>query len=242
MRLRGGYTTYGQDIGVLMLDTQFPRLPGDVGNNASYPNVHLRYKVVKNAYGTRIMGKNPDPELLRPFIDAARELEADGCKAITTSCGFLAAFQKELASAVHVPVFTSAMILVPLIQRMINPDQEIAIFTERAWNLTENHLNQLGFSTKDIPVVVTGMPEGSPFPGLFIENNLEEDLEVLEECMREMTIRNMKEHPNTGAIVFECTNMGPFSKVVQDIAKVPVFGLSQLVEYMASVVNVPRYY
>ena len=27
MKLVGGYTNYGQDIGVLMLDTIFPRIP-----------------------------------------------------------------------------------------------------------------------------------------------------------------------------------------------------------------------
>ena len=242
MRLVGGYTNYGQDIGALMLDTVFPRIPGDVGNAKSYPNVHVRYKVVKDAFAGRVMGKERDPELLQPFIRAAQELEAEGCKAITTSCGFLANYQKELAKAVHIPVFTSAIMLVPLVRAMINPDLEIAIFTERAWNLTENHFLQAGFSSKDIPVVVSGMPEGSPFPALFIENNLSEEREVLQSCMEELTRRHMAEHPNTGAIIFECTNFGPFSRYVQDIAKVPVFGLNQLLEYIAACVDVRSYY
>jgi len=36
MKLKGGFTNYEQLIGVLMLDTQFPRPPGDIGNAASY--------------------------------------------------------------------------------------------------------------------------------------------------------------------------------------------------------------
>ena len=242
MHLVGGYTNYGKDIGILMLDTIFPRIPGDIGNAKSYPNVPVRYKVVKDAFCHRIMGQDHDPTLLQPFIQAAQELEAEGCRAITTSCGFLAKFQKELAACVHIPVFTSALMLVPLVRNMINPDLEIAIFTERPWNLTEDHFNQAGFSTKDIPVVVSGMPEGSPFPSLFIDNHLEEDREVLQECMEEMTRRHMKEHPNTGAIVFECTNFGPFSRQVQDIAKVPVFGINQLLEYIAACVDMRSYY
>lgn len=243
MRLVGGYTNYGQDIGVLMLDTRFPRIPGDIGNAKSYPNVHVRYKVVKDAYAPRIMAPDADPALLKPFIEAAQELEAEGCKAITTSCGFLAKFQKELAKSVNIPVFTSAMMLVPLVRTMINPDKEIAIFTERPWNLTEDHFNQLGWSSKDIPVVISGMPEGSPFPALFIDNtHIEEDREVLEECMKDMTRRHMEAHPNTGAIVFECTNFGPFSRQVQDIAKVPVFGVNQLLEWVAACVDVRSYY
>ena len=32
MKIIGGYTNYGQDIGILMLDTRFPRIIGDIGN------------------------------------------------------------------------------------------------------------------------------------------------------------------------------------------------------------------
>ena len=31
---RGGKTVYGAKLGILMLETEFPRVPGDVGNNA----------------------------------------------------------------------------------------------------------------------------------------------------------------------------------------------------------------
>jgi hypothetical protein len=37
--------------------------------------------------------------------------------------------------------------------------------------------------------------------------------------MREMTERHVKLHPDTGAIVFECTSFGPFTKLVHDKAK-----------------------
>ena len=104
MHLYGGYTNYGQNIGILMLDTRFPRIPGDIGNAKTYPGIPIRYRVVRNARADRIMGQDPDPSLLQPFIDAAKELEAEGCRAITTSCGFLAKFQKELAaSALYLP-------------------------------------------------------------------------------------------------------------------------------------------
>lgn len=241
MLLKGGYTNYGQDIGILMLDTRFPRIPGDIGNARSY-SVPVRYKIVKDAKASKVMGKEPEKELLELFIQGARELEAEGVKAITTSCGFLAAYQKDLAAAVNVPVFTSAMMLAPLVHTMINPAKKIGIFTERAWNINENHFNKAGWSSKDIPVCVSGMLEGSPFPALFIDGGLEEELEVLEGCMEELTRRHMKEHPDTGAIIFECTNFGPFSRMVQDISGVPVFGINQLLEYVAACVNVRTYY
>ena len=36
MNIRGGRTFYGQDIGILMMDTKFPRIPGDPGNAATF--------------------------------------------------------------------------------------------------------------------------------------------------------------------------------------------------------------
>ena len=145
MHLYGGYTNYGQNIGILMLDTRFPRIPGDIGNAKTNPGIPIRYRVVRNARADRIMGQDPDPALLQPFIDAAKELEAEGCRAITTSCGFLAKFQKELAASVSIPVFTSGMMLAHLAKQMIGSDKKVAIFTERAWNITEEHFTSLGF-------------------------------------------------------------------------------------------------
>ncbi len=37
----------------------------------------------------------------------AKEVEKEGVRAITTSCGFNAIFQEALANAVNIPVFTS---------------------------------------------------------------------------------------------------------------------------------------
>ena len=39
----GGKTVYGASVGILMLETQFPRIPGDMGNALSWPfPVHYR--------------------------------------------------------------------------------------------------------------------------------------------------------------------------------------------------------
>ena len=239
--IKGGFTNYGQAIGILMLDTKFPRIPGDIGNALTY-SFPVKYKIVKGAYCDKIMGSNIDNSLLNSFILAAQELENEGCLAITTSCGFLAGFQRQLADSVNIPVFTSALTLVPFVWSIINHNKSIGIFTERASFMNEYHFNNVGWSSKNIPVNITGMPEDSPFPKLFIGNQLEGNLNLLKGCMEEMTIRHMNTYKNTGAIVFECTNFGPFSKLVQDISGVPVFGINQLVEYINSCICIKRYY
>ena len=36
----------------------------------------VRYKIVRDAHATKILGDEPDPALLEPFMEAARELPA----------------------------------------------------------------------------------------------------------------------------------------------------------------------
>ncbi len=241
MRIKGGYTSYGQNIGILMMDTVFPRLIGDIGNARTY-KVPVRYYTVRNISTDKMDASNAEKLLLTPFIEAAKELEKEGCKAITTSCSFLTGFQKQLADAVSIPVFTNTLILAPFIHTMLNSRLKIGILTERADLIHDDYFKQLGWSSKDIPVSISGMPEDSPFSKLFIQDKLEEDLEVLEECMKELTLRHMEQNPDTGAIILECTNFAPFTNLIQNISGVPVFGINQLLEYIDSSICAPNYY
>lgn len=77
-----------------MLDTDFPRIPGDIGHPATFP-FSVRYRIVKGASPRRVV-KSADPLLLEPFVEAALDLERQGVRMITTSCGFLSIYQREL--------------------------------------------------------------------------------------------------------------------------------------------------
>ena len=238
--IKGGYTNYGQDIGILMMHTVFPRLIGDIGNARTF-SIPVRYCIV-DVDPLNMTEKNADERLLQPFIRAAQQLEAEGCKAITTSCGFLGSFQQQLADAVSRPVFTSTLLLVPMIRTMLNRNRSIGILTECADMMTEIHFNQAGWSSKDIPVHVSGLSPDSAFSQLIIGDNLEGNWEQMAECIQEMTQRHMEQHPDTGALLLECTNYAPFTKMIQDIAQVPVFSINQLVEYIDACVNAPNYH
>src|SRR5439155_20588665 len=136
-RVAGGFNQYGFTVGILMLDTRFPRIPGDMGNAGTFP-FPVRYHRVAGADPDRVVRQGA-AGLLGAFVDGARQLEREGVGAITTNCGFLVKFQRELATSVRVPVFTPSRLLVPLVHRLLPPGPPVGIMTLAATSPTPAH-------------------------------------------------------------------------------------------------------
>jgi len=234
----GGHTVYGISIGIILLDTKFPRISGDVGNSTTF-QFNVIYALVKNASSRRVLGG--DKTLLEPFIKAARHLEKQGVKAITTSCGFLALFQKEMANSINIPIFTSSLLQVPLVSNLIGREKKIGILTANSDMLTEKHLNAAGWSPRDYNVVICGMQDYPNFstPMLLNKTILEEELIRME--MVPVSKLMIEEHPEIGAFVFECTNMPPYAKAVQQATGRPVFDIVTLTNFVYHAVENKAY-
>lgn len=228
MIVTGGKNVYGESIGILMLDTKFPRIPGDIGNALTFP-FPVRYRKVSGATAARVV-KEADPSLIAPFIDAAKELEQEGVCAITTSCGFLAIFHQHLAQAVDIPVFSSSLLQLPLVAAMIGNDKKIGILTASKPHLTPLHFKGVG--AEGINKVIYGMEEQEEFTQVFIEGKEEMDVAKVEEEIVKVALTMVEENPDVGAIVFECTNMPPFRRAVQKAVQRPVFDIVTLTNYV----------
>src|SRR5437588_3395924 len=121
-----------------MLESRFPRIPGDRGNAESWPFPVL-YKVVPGASPRRVVCEKAEG-LLDEFLAAAAELVRLGADGITTTCGFLSLFQQEIAAHVGVPVATSSLMQIPFIERVLPPGKRVGVSTISAASLTEEHL------------------------------------------------------------------------------------------------------
>ncbi|MCR4429916.1 MAG: aspartate/glutamate racemase family protein [Tepidanaerobacteraceae bacterium] len=230
MIIKGGRTNYGEAIGILMLDTKFPRIPGDIGNTLTF-NFPVRYKKVKGATAHKVV-READPSLVSPFIEAARELQQEGVSAITASCGFLAIFHDYIADAVDIPVFTSSLLQVPIVYRMLKKGQKVGIMTASKPHLTEKHFRGVGI--EDIPMVIYGMEDQEEFPAVFLDQKETLDVEKAENEMVRVAEKMIGENHDVGAIVFECTNMPPFRRAVQQAVNLPVFDIVTLTNYVYS--------
>src|SRR5439155_18822755 len=225
-RVRGGVNQYGFSVGILMLDTRFPRIPGDLGNAPTFP-FPVRYE--------RVSGADPDlvvrrgaAGLLPAFLEGAQRLEREGVGAITTNCGFLVKFQREIAASVRVPVFTSSLLLVPLVHRLLPPGRRVGIMTVNAGTLTAEHLAGAGIGG-DIPIAVAGMETEKEFTRVLLGNELVLDVDVAREEHVRVARRLVAEHGDIGAVVLECTNMPPYTADIQRETGLPVFDIVSLV-------------
>lgn len=227
MRVQGGYNLYGFSVGILVLDTQFPRIPGDIANSTTFP-FPVRYHRVQGASPELVVRKG-SRDLLPAFIAGAQFLEQEGVRAITTSCGFLAKFQRELAAAVSVPVFTSSLMLVPMVHRMLPPGKTVGILTVDATALTPTDFEAAGI-TADMPFTVAGLETEKEFTRVLLGNQLTLDVEVARREHIRVAQILCTEHPEVGAIVLECTNMPPYRSDIQAATGLPVFDIVHLVQ------------
>ena len=225
-KVRGGFNQYGFTVGILMLDTRFPRIPGDMGNAATFP-FPVRYHRVSGAAPDLVVRRGAEG-LLPAFIEGARQLEREGVGAITTNCGFLVKYQRELAEAVSVPVFTSSLLLVPLVHRMLPAGRRVGIMTVSAATLGAEHLRGAGIGS-DIPIAVAGLETEKEFTRVLLGDELELDVEAAREEHVRVARRLVGEHPDLGAIVLECTNMPPYAADIQRETGLPVFDIVSLV-------------
>ncbi|AOB31327.1 hypothetical protein AKI39_12480 [Bordetella sp. H567] len=219
---------HGLTLGVLMLDTEFTRFPGEIGNAATW-SVPLQFKIVRGATPERVI-EDQGRGLLDPFVEAAQELIDLGVRGITTSCGFLALFQRELSARLSVPVATSSLLQVPMVERMLPAGKRVAILTINRAALTDAHLAAVGV---DRTTPIAGMPPDSLFRRVFTDQAQPEeaDFAILEREMVEASRALAAAHPEVGAIVFECTNMPPFAAAVRKATGLPVFDMVNMLRW-----------
>lgn len=224
---RGGKSIYGAPLGILMLEARFPRIFGDMGNGETWPFPVL-FRVVRGASPERVV-LNGAQGTLDAFIEAAKDLVDLGAEAITTNCGFLALFQRELAEAVQVPVATSSLMQVPWVQATLPPGKRVGVVTVSKKSLTPAHLAGAGVPL-DTPIV--GTEGGREFFRVLITSAKQDmDVELAKQDILDAGRELVRNHPDIGAIVLECTNMPPYAAALADEVGLPVFDIYSMINW-----------
>jgi aspartate/glutamate racemase len=233
--VKGGRSLYGHAIGILVLETTYPAVPGNVANASTY-NFPVRYKVLEGIPSDWWCDAEGASERRQGiFIEKAKELEKEGVRAITTGCGFFAKYQQATSNALTIPVFTSPLLLVPMVSKMIG-EKRVGIITAGENHLKGPFLENVGIDSS-VPIAVDGMADMEEFSQTIVfEKKPEMDVSKVEAEVIDVAKRLVAKHPDIGALIFECSDLPPFAKAVQTKINLPVFDFISLINMVYSAV------
>lgn len=224
---RGQYIS-GYSVGILYLDEcWYPVLPGNVANLGTY-NFPVRLKKVPNCTTSRLL--NGDESLLESIIEAAKELESEGARAISAACGFFGNFQDKIAEAVDIPVYLSSMVQVPWIKTGLKSNQKIGVLTAYENGMTEHLLKSCGISNLD-DIVITDLSNLTEFSAI-LENRGTFDNEKLRYEVVTAAINLVNSNPNIAAILLECSDLPPYAADIQKHVKLPTYDFITLINWI----------
>ncbi len=214
----GGKTVFGATLGILMLETRFPRIHGDIANAYTWP-FPVQYRIVRGATPDKVVRKDP-LLLVDDFIAAARDLVASGCDGLTTNCGFLALLQDQISEAVQVPFASSSLMQIPLVQQMLPANKRVGVITISKANLGKTHL-RAAKAPLDTPIV--GTDQGRAFTHGILNDQPEINFADCRLDLLDAARALVTQNDNIGAIVLECTNMTPYAADIRKLTGLPVF-------------------
>jgi aspartate/glutamate racemase len=224
--ITGGYPVYGQDVGIIMLDCNFPRPPGDIGNARTF-HFPVRYEVLEGIPAAHLTTQE-EPAAVAALVNAAKRLERSGVRVILTSCGLFLRHQERLAAAVKVPVATSAVLLLPFLRALLPPGRKVGVLTADATTLSPI-LSKAGWNDPE-QVVVAGMEDCPIFRRAILDPAPPfalDSLGIEREVLR-VAEDLLKKEPDIAAILVECTNLPPYSRALRETFRLPLFDVIDL--------------
>lgn len=213
-------------LGILSLDTDFPRIAGDVGAPETFA-FPVRHATVRGAVVDEVVHFGSDA-LFPKFVEAAQDLVEQGCVGIATTCGFLARWQHLLVAELPVPVMTSALMMLPLVQRCIPRHRRVGVVTYSAAALTPAVLEA---ASADPFTPVVGVDPSGYFARCIRHGAGRLETGRMSADVVDAARHLVAEHRDVGAIVLECANMPPYRDAVVAATELPVFDAAQLIAW-----------
>ncbi|HET7388360.1 MAG TPA: aspartate/glutamate racemase family protein [Nocardioidaceae bacterium] len=235
---RAGQIANGYPIGMLCAQWNIPFVRGDL-NHAGTFDFPMRYVEVEGLIGADIL-RGDGEKFTELIVTAAKNLETEGVRAITSNCGFMAVFQDAVSSAVNVPVFLSSLLQLDMVTRMVGPNRRIGILSANSEAVTPALLAGVG-STNTDRIVIQGLEGLDHFREVILDEVGEMDPARFASEVVDGARQLHKNNPDLGAIVSECSDLPPYSAAIRGATGLPVFDWASFIDYVHHAVA-PRTY
>ena len=236
-RVKGRQVSYGEAVGIILLENYAPFIPGDVANATTY-DFPVRFQRVENFSVERIF--KHDMSLLDPVLEAGRALVREGVRAVTGDCGFMVIYQKQLAAALEVPVFMSSLLQISFLRHLIGPDEKIGIITANSESLDDFVLQSAGIDSS-VALLIEGLQDKKNFASAVIKEVGLLDAEKVEEEVVSVAKGMTAREPKVKILLLECSMLAPYAAAVQEAVSLPVFDFVTMINYVFSAVVQRRY-
>ncbi len=203
-------------VTVLQLDTDFPRIAGDVGCLATYVD-EIEILRISGASVGQIVSANPAAIPIAPFEGAVAKARGD---IIVTSCGFLSYWQKHLEARTDRPFISSALTALPALCERYAP-RDILTVTFDADSLNENHFG-------DHHTDVIGLPHDMHLRQVISQNLGTLNVELATKEIADFIAARCQSHHKH--ILLECTNLPPYKYAIMARTGLPITDILSCIE------------
>ena len=233
--IKNQQVSYGEAMGILLLDSVIPFIPGDVANATTY-DFAVRFKKVPGFTVAKAMGK--DDTIYADLLAAARDLAANGVRAVTGDCGFMALHQQRLQQDLGLPVFLSSLLQIPFIRHLVPAGSGIGIITAGSPSLTPSFLEAIKISPGP-DLVIQGLEACPEFASAVLaeKGSLDADKIQDEVTAAALSLRTQ----GVGAILLECSVLPPYARAVHQVTGLPVFDYITMINYVFHALEPSRF-
>ena len=229
-----GRYIYGATVGILQLPANIPMLPGDVGNPTTF-DFPVLYELIEEIDPFWVLAEEPHPVVMEKVIAACKRLTMQGVTTIIGNCGFFANYQPEVAESLDpgVQFFPSSLNQVPMLLISIGSNKKVGILTaSKKLLMPSPALKNVGVTDEDMKrIVVYGNEDGEQMKLVTGETG-RFNPKALEKELVELATKMIKEHPDVGAVVLECTEFPPYAHAIQNAIRRNVWDAVTMTNFM----------
>lgn len=235
--VKPGQVSYGEAVGIILLENYVPFIPGDVANATTY-DFPVRFQRVEGFSVDRIM--KHDMSLTGEIVRAAKALEREGVRAITGDCGFMILYQEAIQKEVAVPVFMSSLLQIPFMRGLLPAGAKIGIVTANSASLDDAILRKAGAGDTG-SLVIAGMEHYPHFHSAVFAEDGTLDSVLFEEEVVDASKNLVNNNPEVRLLLLECSLMPPYGAAVHEAVGIPVFDYLTMINFVYSAVVKRRY-
>lgn len=232
----GGGALAGAGVGIIVLDTRHPLLPGNVQHARSFARP-VFYEVVALKDPAVLMAGDPSVEPL--IIAAGERLLRNGVSIIAGACGSFIYYQRAVAAALPVPVFLSVMLAAPLLLAALGAGRKIGVIASACSAINARSLAACGVTDPDRLVVIE--LKGSGEFDAILRQDLRFDPDRMCAEVVGLATAALRADPAIGLFLIQCSDIPPFSQAIRQATGLPCFDAVGLIEWLQAAADPPDY-